>query len=294
MKTGFRASLRALLTTAGIMTLAPLLVAQETVRVNGQIKRTTGVVLSLEAGDVACYITLRDDRGKQFQEYAEFDLCEIDGLVGKRVVLTYTVGEIMADECEGDPECEYTRTVALVRSARVAPRVAAPAPAPSLPAAPSSATHSGTFCTAAEDVVFSCPTSDGKLVSVCASKGAGRGRGTLQYRSGKPGSRQGLERVLPNTAMIPRIAATGENEPFSGGGGSWLRFRDGIYSYVVYSGIGRWGPNGEPREKQGVVIERSGKMAGNLLCTSRAAGMLGPQWYEALGVETRDDEFYFP
>ena len=293
MKTVFRASLRALLTAAGLVTLVPMLAAQDTVRVNGQLKRTTGVVLSLEAGDVACYITLRDDRGREFTELAEFDLCEIDGLVGKRVVLTYTVGEVMADECEGDPECEDTKTVALVRSARVAPRVAAPPPPPSLPTTPA-ATHPGSFCTAAEEVVFSCPTGGGKLVSVCVSKGAGRGRGTMYYRFGKPGSRQGLEQSLPTGAMVPRIAATGENVPFSGGGGSWLRFRGGIYSYVVYSGIGRWGPNGETREKQGLVIERSGKMASSLPCTGRAVSGLGPAWFEALGVETRGDDFLFP
>jgi hypothetical protein len=291
MKAVARAGCRAILAIAGIVTLVPLLSAQDTVRINGQIKKTTGVVTSLEAGDVACYISLRDDRGKEFQELAEFEICEMDGLVGKRVVLTYRVGRVIADECGGDPECTETRTVALVRSAKVAPRVVAPA-TPSLPAAPSG-THPGSFCTAKEEIVFSCQTG-AKLVSVCVSKGASRGQGSMQYRFGKPGSREGLDQALPATAMIPRIAATGENVPFSGGGGSWLRFRNGIYSYVVYSGIGRWGPNGETREKQGVVVERSGKMVSNLPCTGRLVSVLGPDWFESLGLETRGDDFLFP
>jgi len=294
---------RTVLTIAGIVLVPILASAQtgDTIRIGREIKTTIGTVTSLESGDVACYISLEDDRGFPFDELAEFEICDLD-IVGKRVQLTYGTGRVMADECEGDPECTETRNVALVRSVRIigpkaAPK-AAPRPTPAPAAAPTkppsrAASWQSSFCTASENVVFSCKTGS-KLVSVCVSKDASRSRGALHYRYGKPASREPLEIILPGTPSTPRIAATGQNVTFSGGGGSWLRFKSGIYSYVIYSGIGRWGRNGETIEKQGVAIERSGKLASTLPCTADYISNLGPEWFQQFGVESKGEAFYFP
>lgn len=264
----------------------PLLAATpgaDTVTIGKQTKKTIGVVKSLESGDVACYLSLVDDRGVAFDEMADFEICEQTSLIGKRVLLKYELANVMSDECEGDPDCTKTRTVPLVISAKVLPAT------PKKPAPP----RQSSFCAANETIVFSCSTG-AKMVSVCASKGASPTRGYLQYRYGKPDSRDPLELSLPEGQQVPSRAATGESVPFAGGGGSWLRFHNGAYGYVVYSGIGKWGPHGETREKQGVVVERSGKVVASLKCTGKLTSELGPDWLEAAGIERNDEEFDFP
>ena len=68
---------------------------------------------------MACYLTLTDDKGAEFQEMGDFSLCEKPSLVGKRLRLTYELGHVMAEECQGDPDCTKTRTVPLVMSVKV-------------------------------------------------------------------------------------------------------------------------------------------------------------------------------
>jgi hypothetical protein len=260
-----------------------------------ETKKTIGIVTGLEAGDVACYVSLKDDRGAAFQELADFSICEQRALVGKRVTLTYKLEKVMADTCQGDPACKDTKTVALVTTVKplagkagAAPAKATPAPAKATPAPAQTS-----FCTPMEEVVFACPTGT-KLVSVCASKGASANQGYVQYRFGKPDSRDPLELIHPEGEVAPSRAATGENVPFAGGGGAWLRFRKGDTAYVVYSGIGKWGPKGETMEKQGVVVERGGSTLASLSCTGPLLGGLGPDWFERAGVQSRGEDFLFP
>lgn len=262
----------------------------DTVVVGRETKKTVGVVTGLEAGDVACYVSLKDDRGVVFQEMADFSICEQESLVGKRVTLTYKLEKVLADSCQGDPECKDTKTVALVTA--VKPLAGKAGAAPAKPA-PAKAPAQTSFCTPMEDVIFACQTGM-KLVSVCASKGAAANKGYVQYRFGKPDSREPLEMVLPEGEVAPSRAATGENVPFAGGGGAWLRFRKGDTAYVVYSGIGKWGPKGETMEKQGVVVERGNATLASLPCTGPLLGELGPDWFERAGVQSKGEDFLFP
>lgn len=275
-------SLTTLLATIVAMMLPALADAQDTVKVGQDTKRAFGTITSLNAGDTACYLILNDDRGVAFQEMARFEICEQRALLGKRVALTYVRQTVTSPDCQGDPACKKTRIVALVDAARpvAAPR-ATPAPA------------QASFCTSDESVVFAC-RSGAKMVSVCASKAAGPQRGYLQYRFGKPDSAEPLEMILPESHLPPPKAATGENVPFSGGGGSWLRFAKAPLAYTVYSGIGKWGPKGEIREKSGVVVERQGKAIATLKCTSKPLGELGPDWFDRMGVKTNEQGFDFP
>ncbi|CAN0407682.1 unnamed protein product, partial [Phaeothamnion confervicola] len=67
----------------GIVLLATLLVlplvarAQDvpTVRIGQATKKTVGTVTATNSGDVACYLTLKDDRGTVFEEMADFEIC---------------------------------------------------------------------------------------------------------------------------------------------------------------------------------------------------------------------------
>ena len=261
----------------------------DTVVVGKETKKTVGVITGLEAGDVACYVSLKDDRGAAFQELADFSICEQSSLIGKRVALTYALEKVMADECQGNPDCKKSKTVALITAVKALPGKTGPQAPAKAPAAP----QQTSFCTPMEDVVFACQTGT-KLVSVCASKGATAKKGYVQYRFGKPDSRDPVEMIVPEGEPVPPKAATGETVPFAGGGGSWLRFRKGDTAYVVYTGIGKWGPQGQTMEKQGVVVERRGAMIANLACTGDLTTDLGPDWFERVGILSNDEEFLFP
>ena len=65
--------------------------AQATVKIGQDVKRAFGTITSMNAGDTACYLELKDDRGVAFEEMARFDICEQQALRGKRVALTYVL-----------------------------------------------------------------------------------------------------------------------------------------------------------------------------------------------------------
>lgn len=270
---------------------APLMArAQEvpTVKIGQATKKTVGTVTATNSGDIACYLTLKDDRGAVFEEMADFEICDQKPpLKGKRVTLTYSLQKVMSDECQGDPACKKTRTVALVTAARVITTGSTTGTGVK-PAAQRSS-----FCTPAEMVVFACRTG-AKMASVCASKDSGP-KAYLQYRFGKLDGSEPLEQVLPEGGQVAAArAANGESVPFSGGGGAWLRFRKGQFTYTVYTGIGNWGPKGEKRTKSGLHIEHAGKPLATLKCQEEPISLLGPDWFEKAGVKPGNEDFDFP
>jgi len=93
--------------------------AATTVKVGKFIKKTSGVLTKLEGGDIACYLSLKGDDGKSFEEMGDFSICEKQtSLVGKRVALSYELGTVVSDECGGDENCKKTKTVALVTAVK--------------------------------------------------------------------------------------------------------------------------------------------------------------------------------
>jgi hypothetical protein len=163
------------------------------------------------------------------------------------------------------------------------------------------ASTTSSFCTAAETIVFTCLTG-AKQVSVCASRTVSPTAGYVQYRFGAAGaagaagkSGAPLEIAHPPGQVHPLKAAYGSSETFSGGGGAWMRFRNPPYAYVVYSGIGHWGPNGEPISKEGVVIEKDGATVSHLKCNGNSSGELGPDWLDKAGyTDNSNEQFEFP
>lgn len=269
-------------------------VAQDTVTVGGVKKRAFGIPIEFQNGDVACRITLKDDRGATFDEAADFDLCAQEkALKGKRLALTYKTARVMAASCQGDPDCKKSETIVLIASAKPAPLAAAAPPSPTPPPAPAKAAQTS-FCTPAETVVFSCRTSPTKMISVCASRDASPTKGYLQYRTGKPDSTDPLDLTLPAGHVPPPQAATGESVPFAGGGGAWLRVATKSVGFVLFTGIGKWGPRGEIQEKAGVAIERDGKQVASLKCTGKPISLLGPDYFEKVGIKSKEQDFDFP
>lgn len=263
--------------------------AQDTVAVGGATKRAFGTPTALQNGDIACYVTLKDDRGATFNESADFELCAQEkSLKGKRMALTYKATRVQAASCQGDPDCKKSDTIVLIVAAKPAPLASATPPAAAKAAQTS-------FCTPAETIVFSCRTSPTKLVSVCASKDAAPAKGYLQYRIGKPDSNEPLDLTLPATQIAPPQAASGDTLSFSGGGGAWLRIpAKNNVAYVVYTGIGKWGPRGQTQEKAGVAVERDGKQIANLNCAGKPISLLGPDWFTKAGIKSNGQDFDLP
>lgn len=265
-----------------------------TITIGGQIKNTIGTVVDANQGDVACYLTLKDDAGKSFDESADFDLCTTNRLrKGQRVQLTYGMVNVQSAACQGNPDCKKTDRIALVTYAKVIGGAPAATPAPKAPVG-----KQASFCTANETIIFTCNTG-AKRVSVCASRNVSPKAGYVQYRFGIPGSPdkpgEPLEITLPASEVHPLKAAYGTFDPYAGGGASWMRFRKGSYGYVVYSGVGRWGPKGESIEKAGLAVENNGKVIANLKCSGRNEGEMGPQWFEKAGYQRSDkEEFFIP
>lgn len=240
--------------------------AQPKTTVHGESKLTAGTLRSATNGDIACYLELTDDAGQPFSEMADFDLCTgAEALVGQRVKLHYTLAKVQAASCQGDPDCSASDEVALVD--RMDPQ-------------PAAAATAGGFCQAGETVVFGCSIASGKWVNVCADARPKPAR--LQYRFGAPGK---PELLLPAGGASPDPTVYGRSESYSGGGAAWLGFRNGDYRYVVYTGIGRWGPNGETRERAGVAVEKSGRTVAHFACTSAVRSVLGPDWYPQHGFD---------
>jgi hypothetical protein len=256
-------------------------VAAEALVINGEARPVEGILREAVSGDVACDLQLENDAGDTFHASAVFELCEDPSLIGQRLKLSYTVENVLAEACQGDVDCGKSDQVVLVSAARV------------LSATQAAAAGQESLCGARESVVFACRVGP-KQVSVCASEDASGVSGYLQYRFGKPDTSAPIELQLPADRPVPRLAARGESTPFSGGGGSWLRFHNGAYAYVVYSGIGRWGPGGETIERQGVQVERDGRAIATLPCSGPLHGEMGPDWFERVGVIAEGEEFHFP
>lgn len=89
------------------------------ITINGESKYAAGVLTEAQAGDVACYLSLKADDGTEFQESAAFEICEDAGLIGKRLKLSYSVENVLAVECEGDVDCGKSDQMVLVTAVRV-------------------------------------------------------------------------------------------------------------------------------------------------------------------------------
>jgi len=131
----------------------------------------------------------------------------------------------------------------------------APADTPPTPLAASTASTivDAVDCAASEETIFSCKTSGGKRIAVCAT-----GSGKVEYRFG---SKQ-PELVLSGG----RWAAAA----YSGGGEAQIAFDNGATRYVVFSRMVRTNfeadePN-YPAISDGVLVLRKDKVVATLTC----------------------------
>ncbi|MBX3617541.1 hypothetical protein [Nitrosomonas sp.] len=144
-----------------------------------------------------------------------------------------------------------------------------------------------TLCKQQEQVIFSCSLSK-KTVSVCASKDFSVSNGYLQYRFGQKGNIElNLPAVPQSTPNAQFVRA--RTLMFSGGGGGYLRFINGPYHYIVYTAIGKgWGP------KDGVAVEKSGRLIANYECRDIPVSEIGEALITRAGLAIDQSEFEIP
>jgi hypothetical protein len=143
----------------------------------------------------------------------------------------------------------------------------------------------GSHCTQAEETIFSCNL-EHKVVSVCASKPLTAQNGYLQYRFGAAGK---PELMFPKTDVPPKSVVQAKTLMFSGGGGAYLRFKNGATSYIVYTAIGKgWGT------KDGVAVEKKGKTITHLECKDVPISEMGEAFFTRAGLPEDPQEFELP
>jgi len=141
------------------------------------------------------------------------------------------------------------------------------------------------LCFVDEAVVFSCRSTDGKTISLCSSPTLTASEGYLQYRFGVIGKIPEL--IVPKIQEHPKEHFLSGTVPYSGGGASYLKFSRGSHTYTVFTGIGKgW-------EKEGVVVNKSGKQISHVLCDGPLISKLGPVLFEDLALQKDPHELDF-
>lgn len=78
-------------------------------------------------GDVACYLSLSaesltteslaeesDEQEQGFEAMAAFEACDRPEFIGQEVQFTYVTANVLADSCQGDPECADSQAAFLI------------------------------------------------------------------------------------------------------------------------------------------------------------------------------------
>jgi hypothetical protein len=78
---------------------------------------TSGKVLRLVNGDLMCYVTILDARGRQHQLGADFDICTNQKLLQKKVRLNYKSS--LVSDCQSAEPCGKTRSMMLITKVRI-------------------------------------------------------------------------------------------------------------------------------------------------------------------------------
>jgi hypothetical protein len=138
------------------------------------------------------------------------------------------------------------------------------------------------LCNANESAVFSCSVGK-KLVSLCATGDLNETTGALYYRYGL---KDHVEMVFPENASHPKSNFVLGGTMYSGGGGDFVRFVKGEYTYTVYSEFGKgW-------EREGLTVRKDGKLVSTLPC--RTPALMAPDnWGKVYGAKLPVDDNRF-
>jgi len=107
----------------------------------------------------------------------------------------------------------------------------------------------------------------------------------VAYRYGPLGQ---PELVYPARAAHPREHFRGSTVMYAGGGGAWIAFDRGGFTYFVYTAIGKaW-------EKEGVLVRKGDVQVADIRCAGPYKSEIGPAFFEEADIPAGADEFDVP
>ncbi|GEM_PF-4985343 len=116
------------------------------------------------------------------------------------------------------------------------------------------------FCSEEESPIFTCQLMNGKLASICGSPDLSEKSGSIRYIYGTKD--QHVEISLPKDPATFRqnLTISEMNNDATGEDDEYLRFRNGLFSYVVYTGIGN------NFDAEGVAVFKRDKLLKDIPC----------------------------
>lgn len=154
------------------------------------------------------------------------------------------------------------------------------------------------FSEPGEHAVFYGVAHDGTVVAIGAPDAQPADGAFLRLRIIRP---DGTVSDVRSGGKGRGIVLSASTVGLSGGGYTYVRFDNGKESSIIYTGIGRFGPNAETVEIAGMVIEercgdRSNEVASQVVLDLSKAHIsdLGPELFEALEVPGDERGFLLP
>jgi hypothetical protein len=142
---------------------------------------TSGKLINVAQGDISCYLELEDDAKKRHILLASFDICD-QSLVRKKVNLSFTTQNVMAQSCAGDMNCKESEQVLMVDAMT-------PLPVNIL----------NSLCKNEEVVYAGCATVEGKILSFCGKSAMENNlHETPEYLRLRYGKEKKIEFEFPN------------------------------------------------------------------------------------------------
>lgn len=129
------------------------------------------------------------------------------------------------------------------------------------------------LCEPAEQTFFNCSVAgSGKVISVCGAQNTSANEGYIQYRFGHPGK---IELEFPTNRSGSTKVFWWDGRVHSEVSDNWFWFKNGGFTYLVYSIEDRDTANGKTEFRTGVTVEKEGKQdtgGSDLKCAYRATG----------------------
>lgn len=133
-----------------------------------------------------------------------------------------------------------------------------------------------TLCAANEDIYFSCPLGNGRIVSICAHGNKFPSAGYVQYRYGSLGN---VELVYPPRRTPPESIFYYVNATEGSVNRDVLKFKNGRYVYVLYQAF-----------FSGLTVLRDGEVIFNETCEAGANAVMNRKVGHGINAIPKSEE----
>jgi hypothetical protein len=145
-----------------------------------------------------------------------------------------------------------------------------------------SALNVPSHCAPQEKVIFSCATTNAKIISLCSSSTLTASEGYLQYRFGPAGK---PELVYPATKEHPSKHFLFGHPHYTGAFGDYLKFKNGEYAYALFDFFIKF-----EGDKTGVVVSKSEEQIAYIPCKGGSQLAMGINDFEKIKIPRDPDE----